>query len=204
MLIVDDQTLMREGLKTIIDMEEDMQVVGCAANGKEAYHMTRELQPDVILMDIRMPEMDGVESTRIIKKEIPQTTVIVLTTFDDDEYIIDALRHGASGYLLKDIPAEELLKAIRDGAAGDILMHGSVAAKLAARVAMHEPRVPTPELSPREIEIAELMLKGLSNREIADSLYITEGTVKNYITVIYSKLGTSNRAQAIARLGKIM
>jgi DNA-binding NarL/FixJ family response regulator len=203
-LIVDDQTLMREGLKTIIDMEEDMQVVGCAANGKEAYHMTRELQPDVILMDIRMPEMDGVESTRIIKKEIPQTTVIVLTTFDDDEYIIDALRHGASGYLLKDIPAEELLKAIRDGAAGDILMHGSVAAKLAARVAMHEPRVPTPELSPREIEIAELMLKGLSNREIADSLYITEGTVKNYITVIYSKLGTSNRAQAIARLGKIM
>jgi len=212
LLIADDQTLMRAGLKTIFDLEEDIDVVGTAENGREALEMTERLKPDVVLMDIRMPVMDGVECTRLIKKNFPEVLVIVLTTFDDEEYIIQALNYGASGYLLKDIPGDRLIQAVRDAVSGNLLMPAQVAAKLACRLPdlagkcrgadTWTERAQT--LSRRELEIARLMVQGAGNREIADTLCLTEGTVKNYISSIYSKLGTHDRPQAINLLKDLL
>lgn len=212
LLIADDQTLMRDGLKTIFDLEEDIDVVGTAENGREALEMTERLKPDVVLMDIRMPVMDGVECTRLIKKNFPEVLVIVLTTFDDEEYIIQALNYGASGYLLKDIPGDRLIQAVRDAVSGNLLMPAQVAAKLACRLSdlagkcrgadTWTERAQT--LSRRELEIARLMVQGAGNREIADTLCLTEGTVKNYISSIYSKLGTHDRPQAINLLKDLL
>lgn len=210
LLVADDQTLMRDGLKTIFDLEEDIDVVGTAENGEQALDMTERLMPDVVLMDIRMPVMDGVESTRLIKQRFPDVLVVMLTTFDDDEYIIQALNYGASGYLLKDMPGDRLIQAVRDAVSGNMLMPASVAAKLAGRLSDLSGNLREKEpgsgraqtLSARELEIAELMVRGASNREIADTLCLTEGTVKNYISSIYSKFGTNDRSQAINRLKK--
>lgn len=202
-LVADDQTLMRDGLKTIFDLEEDMEVVGTAENGDQALQLTGQLHPDVVLMDIRMPEMDGVESTRMIKKQYPATVVIMLTTFNDEEYIIQALSFGASGYLLKDMPGERLIEAVRDGAKGSLMMPSIVAAKLASRLVhmKDDDRKADSELiqtlSDREKEIAGLIIKGTANRDIANKLYISEGTVKNYISAIYNKIKTNDRAKAI-------
>lgn len=205
-LVVDDQTLMRDGLKTILEIEEDFEVVGVAEDGQQAYEMTAALRPDVVLMDIRMPRMDGVESTRLIKSKFPDTAVIVLTTFNEDEYIIQALSFGASGYLLKDIQADRLIEAIRDGARGTLLMPAPVAAKLASRLSDlnrsgWEHGIETmPVLSEREKEIARCLADGHNNRQISALLCITEGTVKNYISDIYSKIGTNDRNKAIEYL----
>jgi DNA-binding NarL/FixJ family response regulator len=204
-LIADDQVLMRDGLKTILNLEEDMEVVGIAQNGLEAFETAKSLNPDVVLMDIRMPVMDGVESVKLIKKSIPKTVVIMLTTFDDDEYIIEALSFGANGYLLKNIPADKLIDAIRDGVRGNLLMPATIAAKLAARLSQNsfEKKVDNKlinELSERELEIAKLLVKGLTNRQISSQLYISEGTVKNYISSIYSKIEISDRTQALIYL----
>ncbi len=207
-LVADDQTLMRDGLKTIFDLEDDMEVIAAAENGEQALLLTQELHPDIVLMDIRMPVMDGVESTRLIKKQFPEIAVIILTTFNDEEYIIQALRFGASGYLLKDMPGEHLIQAVRDSTKGNLMMPSSVAAKLAGRLSNMQKAEAEhiKELSEREMEIARLIVKGMSNRDMASSLYITEGTVKNYISAIYNKIGTSDRAKAIevlkALLGK--
>jgi DNA-binding NarL/FixJ family response regulator len=203
LLLVDDQTLMRDGLKTILDLEEDMEVIGTCDNGHTAYQLASELNPDVILMDIRMPLMNGVESVKLIKKEFPDIIVIMLTTFDDDEFIIEALSNGANGYLLKDINANKLIDAIRDGVNGTLLMPSIVAAKLAARLS--SPLIPIKiqkqemllDLSEREIEIALLLIKGYSNKQIASELFITEGTTKNYISSIYSKINISDRTKAV-------
>ncbi|MED0672443.1 response regulator transcription factor [Aneurinibacillus aneurinilyticus] len=213
-LIADDQTLMREGLRTILDLEDDMHVVGTAGNGQETYEMVHKLMPDIVLMDIKMPVMDGIESTKKIKKKFPQTIVLILTTFAEDEYIIEGLANGASGFLLKDMQGDKLIATIRDAARGQMMLPAVIAAKLAARLshfssqaqsAIHTERLKEQgiELSEREKEIASLMLLGMSNRQIAKSLFISEGTVKNYISVIYTKIGTNERSKAILYLKEL-
>lgn len=200
-LIADDQTLMRDGLKTIIDLEDNMEVIGTAKSGKEAVEFCKETLPDLILMDIRMPVMDGVESTKIIKCLYPDIIILILTTFNDDDYIIDALSYGASGYILKDIEGDDLIKAINDAYKGSFMLPSDVAIKIAKRLTKtsavtSEQKKSLSELSEREIEIAKMMMLGFNNKQIASSLFISEGTVKNYISNIYSKLGTSDRVAA--------
>ena len=203
-MLVDDQMLLREGLKTIINLQEDMEVVAEAENGHRAAEEMAKREVDVILMDIRMPVLNGVEATALIKKDYPETAIIILTTFDDDDYIIDALSNGAEGYLLKDIDALHLISSIRDAVAGQMMLPGRIAAKLAARISGQtsyrgRQRVESdglPVLSEREKELGMLMAEGLSNRQIAQKLFLSEGTVKNYISEIYAKLGTNNRTKA--------
>lgn len=213
-LIADDQTLMREGLRTILELETDMKVIGMANNGKEAFELVESLIPDVVLMDIRMPVLDGVSSTKLIMEHFPKTVVIMLTTFDEDEYIIEALANGAKGFLLKDIPGDKLIDAIRDGYNGQIMLPGSVGAKLAAKLSdvsnllkrdinISSSGEGSLKFSDREKDIIFLMIEGLSNRQISESLFLGEGTVKNYISEIYNKIGINNRQQAIIHLRKI-
>lgn len=199
-MLVDDQTIIRDGIRSILETNEDISVIGEAGNGKDAYEKTSELKPNIILMDIRMPEMDGVEATRLIKKDFPKTVIIVLTTFDDDEYIIKAMTYGASGYLLKDIGSEKLVQAIRDGMSGNIILPGRVAAKITSRLSQSnstDSDVTIEDFTERETEIIHLMTQGKSNKEIAESLYLSVGTVKNYISQIYLKIDVNDRANAV-------
>lgn len=208
-LIADDQTLMRDGLKTIIDLEDNMEVAGTAKNGQEAVEFCKQSPPDLILMDIRMPVMDGVDSTKIIKSLYPEVIILILTTFNDDDYIIDALAYGASGYILKDIEGDDLIKTINDAYKGSFMLPSDVAIKIARRLT--RTNVVTPDqkkslsdFSEREIEIAKMMVSGFNNKQIASSLFISEGTVKNYISNIYSKLGTSDRTTAVLIIKKAL
>ena len=203
--IVDDQRLIRDGLRLILEMEEGLKVVGESENGMLALEMYTTLQPDVLLMDIRMPGMDGVEATRQIIERFPQARVIILTTFDDDAYIFDALRVGALGYLLKDISGPELAEAIREVSQGGALIQPSVARKVVAEFSRMAPA--TSEVRPflkelltdREQEILKGISRGLTNKEIALRLSLTEGTVKNYISTIFQKLNVQDRTQAALR-----
>lgn len=199
-LIADDQTLMRDGLKTILDLEEDIEVIATAENGEIAFQKSIELTPDVILMDIRMPIMNGVDSVKKIKSILPKVAVIMLTTFDDDEYIIEALSNGASGYLLKDMPAEKLIEAIRDSLKGQLFIPTNIAAKLISRLYEKEASKNTLKrdlaLSERELQVSSLLIEGYNNKQISSKLFISEGTVKNYISNIYSKIGISDRTKA--------
>jgi DNA-binding NarL/FixJ family response regulator len=202
-LLVDDQALFREGLETLLSVHKDIQVVGQASNGQEALEVATNAQPDVVLMDVRMPIMDGVRATRLLKKSLPQCKVIVLTTFDDDEYIFDALRTGAVGYLLKDVASAQLVEAIRAAARGESILEPSVAAKVIAEFSRVSRLVPSAQmeqlvdpLSERELEILAWIARGASNKEIADQLFIAEGTVKNHVTNILGKLGVRDRTQA--------
>ncbi|MGD8751869.1 MAG: response regulator transcription factor, partial [Anaerolineales bacterium] len=190
-LLVDDQALFREGLETLLSVHEDIQVVGQAGNGQEALEVATKVHPDVVLMDVRMPVLDGVRATRLLKEALPQCRVIVLTTFDDDEYIFDALRMGAVGYLLKDVASAQLVEAIRAAAQGQSILEPSVAAKVIAEFTRVSSMVPAAQmeglvepLSERELEILALIAKGDSNKEIASQLFIAEGTVKNHVTHI--------------------
>ncbi len=208
-MIADDQPLMCDGLKTILENEEGMEVVATAGDGLKAYELGCQLKPDVILMDIRMPVMDGVESVRLIKRQHPEIIVIILTTFDDDEYILDALVNGANGYLLKSIQTEKLIRCVKDSVAGIFSMNKDIAAKLAASLsggntvtAKRENFIS--ELSDRESEVAGLIAQSYSNREIAAKLFITEGTVKNYISTIYEKIGTNDRVKAAKMLRELL
>jgi DNA-binding NarL/FixJ family response regulator len=201
--LVDDQALFLEGLETLLSVHKDIQVVGQASNGQEAIDVAARIQPDVILMDIRMPILDGVRATRRLTKSLPQCRVIVLTTFDDDEYIFDALRAGAVGYLLKDVASSQLVEAIHAAARGESILEPSVAAKVIAEFSRVSRLVPAAQmdqlvdpLSEREMEILGLIASGASNKEIADQLFIAEGTVKNHMTSILSKLGVRDRTQA--------
>lgn len=203
-VVADDQSLMREGLSTILDLEEDIEVLGAAANGREALELCRRLDPDIVLMDIRMPEMDGVEATELIKAEGLKARVIVVTTFDDDELIVKALKAGAKTYLLKDLPSEKLLATIRATYKGDIVLQPEIAAKLVERASGNAVVVDektdftiTEVLTRREKEILALMAEGLNNSDIAARLYLSEGTVKNQVSIIYGKLGTNDRTQAV-------
>jgi len=204
-LIVDDQRLMRDGLRTLIELETDLDVAGEAANGLEAVSAYRDLEPDIVLMDIQMPNLNGVEATRRIKADWPEANILILTTFDDDEYIFEALRAGASGYLLKDVSGKELASAIRTISEGGTLIAPSVARKVVAEFARLKPASPeTPDslpepLSEREIEILKVLAQGHTNKEIADHLHLAEGTVKNYVTSILHKIGARDRTQAALR-----
>ncbi|MFC5470154.1 response regulator [Cohnella suwonensis] len=207
-LIADDQTLMRDGLQTILQLEDDIEVVATAENGEEACRLVAEHDPDLVLMDIRMPVMNGIEAVKKLRAESPRTKALMLTTFDEDDYIVEALAGGAVGFLLKDIPTEKLLQAVRDAARGEIMLPSSIAGKLAARLSAPAPgRVPvTPrtrnratdlKFTNREMSIVALMVEGRTNREIAQLLFMSEGTVKNYISAIYDKVGTNDRTQAV-------
>jgi DNA-binding NarL/FixJ family response regulator len=207
-LVVDDQRLMRDGIASLLSIQAGIKVVGMATNGREAVEQARALQPDVILMDLRMPIMDGVTATTLILAQRPNSKVLMLTTFDDEESIVDALRAGASGYLLKDMPAQDLAKAIYAAHAGIYQLNPSVASKVVASLtgvlSALTPAQPQPdplqtsssELTSREIEVLRLIAQGTTNREIATRLTISEGTVKNHISSILNRLGLRDRTQA--------
>ena len=202
-VIADDQQLIRTGFRMILAAEPDIEIVGEAATGTEAVSLNRDLRPDVMLMDIRMPELDGIEATRRIlaQSHEPKTSVLILTTFDLDEYVYDALRAGASGFLLKDVPAPQLAAAIRTVGAGDALLAPSITRRLIEEFAA--PRTPsiTPpglsELTPRELEVFRLVATGMSNGEIATHLIVGETTVKTHVTRVLMKLGVRDRVQAV-------
>lgn len=205
LLLVDDQRLLRDGLRILLELEPDLEVVGEASSGVEALARYAEVRPDVVLMDIKMPEMDGVTATRELLIAHPDAKVVILTTFDDDEYVFDGIRAGALGYLLKALSGAELADAIRTVAAGGALIEPSVARKVMAEFARTPPpSFPTPErlpdpLSEREIDVLRLLGHGLSNREIAGQLFLAEGTVKNYVSSAMQKLSVRDRTQAALR-----
>ena len=188
-LIADDHLVVRIGLRSMIDTQPDMNVIAEAANGREAVALFRDHQPDVTLIDLRMPVMGGVEAVGVIHEEFPDARIIVLTTYDGDENIYRALQGGARAYLLKDIPREEFLDDIRAVYQGQYCIPPAVAARLAQRI-------PGPELSARELEVLKLIVEGMSNKEIASALSITESTVKNHVNSILSKLNVKDRTQA--------
>jgi DNA-binding NarL/FixJ family response regulator len=206
LLLVDDQALFREGLRTLLALQTDFEIAGEAANGEEAVALARKLVPDVVLMDLRMPVLGGVEATRRITAEAPAVRVIVLTTFEEDEEVFAALRAGAAGYLLKASPSAKLCEAIRLAARGESLLEPSVAAKVVAefaRIGDREPRRSFPPLaeplSIRERDVLRLLAEGRSNKEIAGELGIAEGTVKNHMSNVLGKLGVLDRTQAALR-----
>jgi len=203
-LIVDDQALVRAGFRMILEAEADLEVVGEAANGREAVEVARKLKPDVILMDVRMPEIDGIEATkRLLGEDGAQTKVVMLTTFDMDEYVYEALRAGASGFLLKDVPPEQLVDGIRAVASGDALLAPSVTRRVIEEFVRRPPpslRTLPPklaELTARELEVLKLIAQGLSNAEIAAELYVSETTVKTHVAHVLMKLGLRDRVQAV-------
>ena len=204
-LLADDQRLMREGLRTLLELESDFEVVGEAADGQAALAEAARLHPDVVLMDIRMPGMDGVEATRRLVGSDPQARVIILTTLDDETYVFEGLRAGALGYLLKDLSGEELARAIRTVMGGGALIEPAVARKVFAEFARLAPAQRPPNeglpepLSERESDVLKLVAAGLSNREIGIRLSLAEGTVKNYVTNVLQKIGVRDRTQAALR-----
>ncbi len=199
-LIADDHAIVREGLVALLDLAEDIKVVGEATNGREAIQMTQRLRPDIVLMDIRMAKLDGVQATREIKATFPDVHVIALTNYDDDEYVFDCLRYGASGYLLKDVGSEDLVKAIKSAAQGESQVDPSVLNKVLTQfrqLTEDGSDHADDKLSPREKEVLQALTAGLSNKEIAKKLYITEKTVKAHFSSIYRKLNVTTRSQAI-------
>jgi DNA-binding NarL/FixJ family response regulator len=203
-LLVDDQAMFREGLRTLLATQPDFEVVGEAANGEEALRLCSSERPEIVLMDLRMPILDGVAATRRIHAAHPDTRVIVLTTFDDDEDIFEGLRAGAVGYLLKDAGSPKLFEAVRATARGESFLQPSVAARVVAefaRLAGQASRAAAlvEPLSDRELDVLRLVAQGASNKEIAGALFIAEGTVKNHLTNIFSKLDVRDRTQAALR-----
>jgi NarL family two-component system response regulator YdfI len=196
-LIADDHLVVREGLSTILEVAGDIEPLGEAADGVEAVRLAGELRPDVVLMDLRMPNMDGIEAIRQIKARYPAVEIVILTTYDDDEYIVQGLRAGARGYLLKDAGRQVLFDTIRAAARGESLLPSVVVDKVVAHLA--EPKLAKPErLSGREQEVLALLAEGAANKEIALRLHITERTVKAHVTSIFNKLGVNSRAEAVA------
>lgn len=211
-LIVDDQRLIREGISSLLEIQDGISVVGTAVNGQEAIDKVKTLQPDVVLMDVRMPVMDGIVATAHLKQTQPTCEILMLTTFDDDEYVIKSLQAGASGYLLKDIPASDLAQAIKLVHAGIYQLDTTVAGKLVG--ALGQPKketapvgsvtepvevvapLATHDLTERELDVLRLIATGATNREIADTLVVSEGTVKNHVSSILSRLSLRDRTQA--------
>lgn len=200
LLICEDQTLMRQGLATILSLEPGLTVVGEAADGAEAVAQVRALHPDIVLMDVQMPGMDGIEATRLITAAYPDTRVIILTTFDYEEYVFEGVKAGAMGYMLKDSPAPDLIHTIRRVHEGERFIQPAVASKLLFEFAQGARRGSGADyepLSERETDIIRRLAQGMSNREVADDLALAEGTVKNYVSTILGKLHAANRVQAI-------
>jgi DNA-binding NarL/FixJ family response regulator len=198
-LICDDQMVVRMGLRAILSTAPGIEVIGEASDGAQALDLVAETTPDVVLMDLKMPGMNGIQATRALRDHHPEIGVLVLTTYDADEWVFDAIRAGASGYLLKDTPREGLIAAIEGTAAGETHVDPAIAGKLFRQVA----RAPAParqplptELSPRELEVLRLLAHGLNNADIARQLFLSEGTVRNYVSAILSKLDVSDRTQA--------
>ena len=205
LMLVDDQRLMREGLRTLLELEPDMDVVAEAKNGQQALDQYASHSPDVVLMDISMPVMDGVEATQKLLEKWPEALIIILTTFDDDRYVFEGLRAGALGYLLKDVSGAELAEAIRTVKAGGALIEPSVARKMVAEFARISPAKSvdieelTDPLSRRELDILRLLSQGMTNKEIARQAHLAEGTEKNYFSGILAKIGVNDRAQAVLK-----
>lgn len=200
-LVADDQRLIREGIASLLNIQDGVQVVDTAVDGQEALQKALALLPDVVLMDVRMPIMDGIAATRKIRQQLPGCQVLMLTTFDDDEYIIKSLQAGACGYLLKDIPAADLAQAVRLAHVGIYQLAPSVAGKLVGQLADNVPTgspkpPPALDLTSRELDVLHLIATGATNREIAEALSISEGTVKNHVSNILSRLGLRDRIQA--------
>ena len=212
LVIVDDHALLRSGLKSMLEGEPDLEVVGEAANGREAIEVCRRLRPDLILMDVRMPEMDGLAATRVIKEEHPLTSVIVVTMEEDPDYLLEAVKAGAAGYVLKGATPDQLTAAVRQVLGGEFLLDQRLTMNLLRNLAdqkeerpdplpeAKKPRQPLAEpLTPREVEILRLLVRGQTNREIAQELVVSRGTVKNHVQHIIAKLGVSDRTQAAVR-----
>lgn len=198
-LICDDQTIVSEGLRVILGTDPALEIVGVAGDGAEAFDLVTKIQPDLVLMDLKMPVMNGIQATRQIHEKYPNIKVLVLTTYDADEWVFDAIRSGAAGYLLKDTPRERLVAAVKDTVAGKTHVDPTVAGKLFARVNQVAPAVDTGiavNLTEREKEILRLLAHGLNNPDIAEKLFLSEGTVRNYVSSIFSKLGVTDRTQA--------
>lgn len=209
-IIVDDQMLIREGLMTILDLEDDLEIVALARDGEEACKLTDEHKPDIVLMDIQMPNMDGLTALKYIKSKYPTIHVLILSTFLDENYIVEAMSRGASGYLLKDIDSDKMIESIRDMMKGQLILPASVASKIVNRL-LEDSRLihnlnwhESLNLTDREKEIALLLSQGYGNKEIESTLYISSGTVRNYISAIYQKLEVVNRSEAINKLNSII
>ncbi len=198
--IVDDQVIISEGLQVVLDATETLQVVGIAHDGTQALATIPSIKPDVVLMDLKMPHMNGVHATRMLKRELPSLLIIVLTTYDEDEWVVDAIRAGADGYLLKDISSQELIAAIEGAVAGQTPIDDSVAQKLFHFVKTGPP--PQSDVAEmfteRELNVLRMLATGLSNQAIGERLHIAKGTVRNHVTQIYAKLGVTERAEATA------
>ena len=205
-MIVDDQVILSEGIRSVLASSEALDVIATAADGKEALDLMEQGQvPDVALLDIRMPNMNGVVTTGEIKKRFPNVKVLILTTFDDSDYILSAINNGACGYLLKDISAPALIDAIKDAYAGDTILPAKIAKKItdAAKMVTSDREIKLRKafgLSDREVEIAVMIYEGFNNRQIASALNLSDGTARNYISAIYLKLGCDGRADAIAKM----
>ena len=198
-LLCDDQAVIRDGLEMLLNLEKDFQVVGVAQDGAEAVDLAAQKQPDLILMDLKMPIMNGIEATREIRTKFPAIKILVLTTYDDDEWVFDAIRAGASGYLLKDTPRQKIVEAIRGTMDGKSFVDPAVAGKLLNQVASKQTQptsILTDKLTERELDVLRLIAKGINNSEIANQLHLSEGTVRNHVSAILEKLGVSDRTQA--------
>ena len=198
-LLCDDQSVIRDGLEMLLNLEKDFQVIGVAQDGAEAIDLAAQKQPDLILMDLKMPIMNGIEATREIRTKFPHIKILVLTTYDDDEWVFDAIRAGASGYLLKDTPRQKIVEAIRGTMDGKSFVDPAIAGKLLNQVASKQTQhtsILTDKLTERELDVLRLIAKGINNSEIANQLHLSEGTVRNHVSAILEKLGVSDRTQA--------
>lgn len=208
-LLVDDQQILAEGIKSVLHTSDEVEVVGIASDGAIAVDMCEKLRPDVVLMDIRMPNMNGVVATKKIKELDGNVKIIILTTFDDSDYILSAINNGASGYLLKDIGATALIDAIKNAYAGDTILPAKIARKITDAAAListdKEYKLKKAfNLSEREVEIALMLYDGFTNRQIASALKLTDGTARNYISSIYLKLGADNRQSAVEKIRNVI
>jgi len=197
-VICDDQIIVTEGLAKILSSSKEIEILGTAHNGEEVLEVIKKHQPDLVLMDLKMPIMNGITATRKIKEQAPLIKILILTTYDDDEWLFDALRVGADGYLLKDTPPEDLLKAIQGTISGKAFIDPTITQKVIERASKATPdqNKTTYQLSSREKEILSLIAQGMTNADIADRLYLSEGTIRNYTSNLFQKLGVSDRTQA--------
>ena len=208
-LLADDQAILADGIRSVLSSSEEIEVVGIASDGAEAVALAESLRPDVILMDIRMPVMNGVIATQEIKRKFPEMKVVVLTTFDDSEYILSAIEGGASGYLLKDTSAAALIDAVKNAHTGDTILPAKIAKRIAdaARMVTNDREIRLKRkfaFSDREVEIALMIYDGFTNKQIASALKLTDGTTRNYISTIYEKLGAASRTEAAEAMRRVI
>ena len=208
-LLADDQSILADGIKSVLSSCEDIEVVGIASDGFEALDLLEKCLPDVILMDIRMPNMNGVIATQEVKRRHPEVKVLILTTFDDSDYFLNAINNGASGYLLKDTSSAALIDAIKNAYAGDTILPAKIARRIAdaARMVSSDREIKLKRcfgLSDREVEIALMIYEGFTNKQIASALKLTDGTARNYISAIYEKVGASSRSEAVEKMKEVI